>query len=263
MRVQKWIVMACMTFSTQAQFENILISNASGSYQDPSGSVTVGKVNTNSLDLSNLTIKIEKEESQFRLSYDGEEMVLEDLPDIIVNASKATMTGFNFKGGGNQAKLALTNFEAISDLSELQITGVWASCDKLSQYTGEYEKYLDACTTNSTVTLENLTFSSEESVSQMMGVLGVKSSKDEPTVIENLDLEVDDNDFTASLRVGVSVTANGKVNYKKVDGKNMVEFKVDRVRSGFFNVTNTFFNTLEDISVEGIEIDKPYIRISF
>jgi hypothetical protein len=256
--------LAFLSIPTFADFEKAEMKNLNLNYRNPSGSATAEVYDAKGKRFINEKMKVTREETQLRLSLDnGEEVVIEDVSETILNANPALISKLNFTSKGNRIDFNLAGAQFINSDSSNNMSGLIFRCIKDSKHQEEWEKYLDACTTESLLNLSQLKVSSKSNLINVIKKIGGNTNKASETVVSDLRLMVKNHALSFSANIGLKVTGSGSISYKKNGDKNLVQIRIDKVKAGFFTVTNKFFSSLGGIQSTNVRVQKPYIYINF
>lgn len=246
-----------------ADFEKVEMKNLNMNYNNPNGNASADIFESKGKRFINEKMLVTREETQLRLSLNsGEEAILEDVSETILNANPAILSKLNFTSSKDRVDFNMKGAQFVADGSSSSMTGLIFRCIKNSNYDQEWEKYLDACTTESLLNLSKLKISNSNNYAQVIKSF-VSNNKASDTTVTDLRLMVKKRALTFSANIGVKVTGTGAILYKKDGEKNLVQIRIDKVKAGFFNVTNRFFSTLSGVQSTNVRVQKPYIFIEF
>ncbi len=253
-----------LSIPTMADFEKVEMKNLNINYRNPNGTATAEVFDAKGERFVNEKMKVTREETQLRLSLEsGEEAIIEDVSDTLLDASPALISKLNFLSKDQRLDFNVAGVQFVNDDSTSSMSGLIFRCLKNSNYQEEWEKYLDACTTESLLNMTKLSISNKSSLSSALKNLSGMSNKASDTTVSDLRLMVKNHALSFSVNIGVKVTGSGSIIYKKTGDKNLVQIRIDKVKAGFFTVTNRFFSTLSSVQSANVRVQKPYIYIDF
>ena len=242
-----------------AQFKTAKIRNFKGSYKNPIGTASALEWTMGGDSITNATFDLVREESQLRLAYDGGDIILEEVPEFFLLASSANISGLYLTSSGSRSDFSLYRFSSAGQGKGTGISNVKLTCTKKSSYTTEWEKYLDACTANGTVSIQNITTTGPSKLSKGLHSLVQRSVAAQTTTIERFSFTTKNNQMNLSVKVGKrTLKLAGTIKYTKAGGKNIISIKFKRSLVAFGLV-----NELAKQNIPGLKTSYPSVTYSF
>lgn len=267
------------SFVCYGDFLPVDILDFEGSYVDPKGEAFATVFDIPSVeDLqaeSGIEMSILKEESSYVLKYNGLEYFLENPPAIILNVDIMKWNSVNLYGFKNRIDFSLGYFETESEKGSLLVEDMVVYCaENHIRNIPLMDKLLDSCLNQSDFSANEISivedgrydfdedhFSIDDFLSRVFTEedgWGSEQTKNE-TKLKDIDLNVNNHNFSLKLHYKVSINASGTVEYL-MDSK-VIKINLKKAKASFFDIKNKIFKSLEDMENPRIKVKAPYIFI--
>jgi len=238
-------LVASIALSSQLMaFKPVTINKFNINYSSPSGLASADFFSFDGKSFSQPKINVEREESSLRLSFLDDDIVFEDLSDDLLNARPFQLTNLNARASSNKASLSAASMRFKTFKSEASARNFIMVCDGATNQSEEADKYLESCTRNSVINLNQLSFKSNGA----------------ETKLSDFRMQSQNNRLLFSVNVGLKASGEGRIRFISNSSEKKVEIKIDKVKAGFFTVTGKFFDALKDLP-DNIEVRRPYIIV--
>jgi hypothetical protein len=258
-----------------AELSNINIENFRGEFISPSGSGIAQRFevpnSSQSNQLKNVQILIEKTESGYTLRSPDNFYQWEDAPSLLMDLELANWNGITVKSQARRFETSATSLVIQRQKNQLSFRNFLVDCRLSSNAHDDFTKtLLEACLNGQSLaklrSFQKVDKSFEGSSllnDLLMAVTNVEIAPLSETTVENIDLKINRQAFEASLSTKVvfntTVKVNGMVYYE--NDQNRIRLRLDRARAGFINVLSQVFEQLEKNQSAKLIVQRPWVTI--
>ena len=257
MNIVKSIVLFTAILIGQASLANGLpiidIQELNGRYTHPTGSATAELWEVpDRAPLRNAKFSVFQEQDLFVFEGDAGFYELKGLPDSIVKMNSLNWKGSSFKSDSRGLNLNIDSLTGSDENGLLLIKKLNFSCNGSSSKVDARDALFDVCLRDGQLrsTLIDL-YETDRSNTR--------------TVLENLDMSLENGKFNLNVRAKFDITANikayGKINYLKTNSGAEIRIRLDKAKASFLTVTKKVFEAIEKEAAEGVRVERPYIII--
>ncbi|MBT7610385.1 MAG: hypothetical protein HN576_11560 [Bacteriovoracaceae bacterium] len=243
------IALICLSFNVFAAFPEALLEDFTGEYQDPNGSATVLNVEFGDLVMEDLEFFVEKQGTSLMLEAFGEEIEIEDIPQMIDDLEVLNISNISVLSEAFQAQLTMNHLDAsfvtADSTKSYDINTLQVNCNNRSSQDPRtvLQEFLDSCL-------------NEYGKITLAGVNLTTDGKE--TKISGVNVIADGNDLKVSLKAkGMKVKGTGEVYYEG----DRIRLKITKVKAGIFNLTKKIFKELGKIQSDKIIVNRPWVTL--
>lgn len=242
------LFLSLLSLKVFALFPTSQIQEFQGSFNGTSGQARATRFIYDTYDFGTQPrFSVFKQASNLVFRANGEEFVWQSAPEAINELTNLSWSGMNLYTSNNNSTLNfnVSSFNGSSQKSQIRVSNLKIDCDYKGSRTDLLEKLLDSCfNKRGKVFIGNASFNATQTQS-----------------LNSLNIFTRNQSLSFSLREsGVWIRGQGAVNYQP--STNQIVIRVDRVTAAGINAYNRFFNEIQSLEGEKVQISRPYIRIS-
>ena len=236
----RYYLLLFFTTSVMAQVPLSRIIDFNGIYLNESGKATAKEFMFDQVQYEkNSEFEIIKQSSLFYLITPTEEVELSFLPESVHQLENLEIRQLDIFSTENNLNLTLKYLNGFTSEKSLNVNSLKMNC--LSKNKGQIQGTIDLCLNNQTNISSSLIRSNGEDY------------RDINILISNKNLN-----FSA-LIFGMNTTGNGTIQYDEINNKILI--RIDKIKAGFFPVTQMVFDRLKEKEDEKFKVNRPYLEI--
>ncbi len=236
----KYYLLLFFTTSVMAQVPHSRIINFNGKYFNESGKATAQEFMFDQIQYEkNSEFELVKQSSQFYLITPNEEVELSFLPESVHQLENLEVKNLDIISTENKLNLDLNKLSGFTLDKSLNVNSLKMSC--FSKNKNYVQSTIDLCLNNQTKMTSSLIKSNGENYS-------------------DISIIISDNilNFRAII-FGMNTTGDGTISYDVINDSILI--RIDKIKAGFFPVTQLVFDKLKDKETEKFKVNRPYIEI--
>lgn len=272
------LLKTCLTLSTLtlacANASDINITDFSGAYEDPSGVATATRFNIPVSEefTKNLSIQIEKISGGYALILPDQEREWLDPPSALDDIVIANWQRVNLNKTLNRINLSGESLLTIGRAQNLNLRNLSLDCELENSNTDEVDQLIAGCLNKKgTLRLGLLELVKHKSdfLNELMTIVEVIVGGDElsaqsTTLFENIELDIQGDNFQGQIKTKAGITATVKLSgYIRYEASTQqVRIRIDRARAGILNVMGILFDELTKLQSESMVVQRPWVTIN-
>ncbi len=248
--------------ATEPALPNGFIDTLNATYRSPSGSASANEVGIDGFgNYKNPKMTLLNENGLLVFKFEESQFELDISMFGITDAQNIDITTLNFHNDLENIFLSVEDIVARDEGFNTSLQSAYIDCKRKSKHEDITDDLLSACLTNSELKAHSGDF--QNATNSFYSVFDNKALGDKIT-LDDLDIKVTENKLKASFKSniskGVRVKIEGETHYDSE--AKMIKIKIDKAKASFLNIKNTIFKELEQLDVEGLKVEKPYIYFS-